>query len=138
MMLTVPDQEAHRQNGVGAHLPAYLSPVAVVGSRPPTSNPETLTPPLEQRHSEGRADGQSERTEMAGCAPAVTQVAADHRDAQWWEGRTTGQLLCDPDHAVALAEVSAHHSPAERIAGSTIAARLVAILRAGELQQPAA
>lgn len=67
-----------------------------------------------------------------------TQGAAERRDTPWWEGRTTGELLCDPDHAAALAEVSALHSPAGPAAGPAIAARLVAILRAGELQQPTA
>jgi hypothetical protein len=56
----------------------------------------------------------------------------------WWAGRTTGEMLCDPANATSFALAVALHSPPGPVAGPAVAARLVAILRAGELRQPAA
>jgi hypothetical protein len=72
----------------------------------------------------------------------TSRLASPHRaesgsgGAPWWLGLSVGQLLQDFEHREEVA--SAAPPPPDVVADDTVAARLVAILRWGELFQESA
>jgi hypothetical protein len=73
--------------------------------------------------------------------PGLSNTAGQEKrrkEKPWWSGRTSAEILADPQCHDSLLDAAAQLLPAEQIAGPSVAAKLAAILRWGELDYSAA